>query len=202
MTDLQVWFLGTSGSIPTAERSLPSIAVKRKGEILLFDCGEGTQRQMIKAGLSPVKSTAIFITHMHGDHVFGIPGLIQTMSMMGRERGLRIFGPPGIGGFIRAVHETANLNSGFEVEVFEIKGSGVVYENREYEIRACNNDHGVPGYAYALIEKPRPGRFYPEKARELGVPEGPLWSRLQRKNGDSGHGYGAEEEGEEGRLQR
>ena len=180
MVDLQVYFLGTSGSVPTVERSLPSIAVKRKGEILLFDCGEGTQRQMIKAGLSPVRNTAIFITHMHGDHIFGLPGLIQTMSMMNRERRLMIFGPPGIGSFIRAVHETANLNSGFEVEIFEIKRSGVIYEDREYEIQACSNDHDIPGYAYALIEKPRPGRFYPEKAKRLGVPEGPLWSRLQR----------------------
>jgi len=130
MSDIQITFLGTSGSTPTAERSLPSIALKRKGEILIFDCGEGTQRQMIKAGLSFARKTKIFITHMHGDHIFGLPGLIQTMSLMNREEKLSIYGPIGISAFIEAVRETANLHSQFDIEVFEIKHPGIIYDDR------------------------------------------------------------------------
>lgn len=180
MSNIQITFLGTSGSTPTADRSLPSIALKRKGEILIFDCGEGTQRQMIKAGLSFARKTKMFITHMHGDHIFGLPGLIQTMSLMNREEKLSIYGPIGISAFIEAIRETADLHSRFDIEVFEIQHPGVIYEDREYEIQACNIKHGVPGFAYALIEKPRPGRFYPEKAEALRIPEGPLWAHLQR----------------------
>ncbi|MEM2875672.1 MAG: ribonuclease Z [Candidatus Bathyarchaeia archaeon] len=179
MSDLQIFFLGTSGSVPTTDRSLPSIAVKRRGEILILDCGEGTQRQMVKAGLSFARKTKVFITHMHGDHIFGLPGLIQTMSLMNREENLSIYGPRGISAFIEAMCETANLHSQFEIRVFEVEGSGVVYEEKEYEVYACINDHIIPGFAYALVEKPRPGKFYPDKALALRIPEGPLWSRLQ-----------------------
>lgn len=175
---LRVVFLGTAGSIPTPERGLPAIALLRKGELILFDCGEGTQRQMIRAKVGLHRKTKVFVTHMHGDHVLGLPGVLQTMSLLDRERKLEIYGPPGIEDFVEAMRRTVEFKLTFPVETFETD-AGVVCEEKEYKVRAVWADHGTPSLAYALTEVPRPGRFHPERARSLGVPEGPLWSELQ-----------------------
>ena len=177
---LRIIFLGTAASIPTDERALPSIVVQRKGEILMFDCGEGTQRQMIRAGIKLNRKMKIFITHMHGDHVLGLPGVIQTMSLLGRTKKLQIYGPRGIREFMEAILNTIRFWLGFPLEIYEIHEEGLVCDEEEYEVHAVWAEHTVPSLAYALIEKPRPGKFYPEKAIKLGVPKGPLWSRLQR----------------------
>ena len=180
LTDLQLVFLGTAGSIPTPERSLPAVALLRRGELLLFDCGEGTQRQMIRAKVGFHRRTKVFITHMHGDHVLGLPGLLQTMSLQDRERELEIYGPPGIRAFTEAIRQTVQFALTFPIEIFEVQEAGLVCEEKEYTVRAVWADHAIPSLAYAFIEKPRPGRFHPEKALSLGIPEGPLWSKLQR----------------------
>ncbi len=176
---LRVVFLGTAGSVPTLQRSLPAIAVQRKGELILFDCGEGVQRQMIRAGIGFHRKTKVFITHMHGDHVLGLPGLFQTMSLLDRERKLEVYGPSGIRAFVEATQQTVQFTLTFPLEVFEIEDPSVVCKEREYEVHAIWVDHVIPSLAYALTEKPRPGKFHPEKARSLEVPEGPLWSKLQ-----------------------
>ncbi|MFQ5758134.1 MAG: ribonuclease Z [Candidatus Bathyarchaeia archaeon] len=177
---LSVIFLGTAASIPTPQRSLPAIAIRRKGELILFDCGEGTQRQMIHAGAGFHRKTNVFITHMHGDHMLGLPGLIQTMSLLDRRRKLEIYGPTGIKAFVEAIRQTVQFTLTFSIEVHEIEEAGLVCEEKEYEVHATWANHVIPGLAYALVERPRPGRFYPEKAKALGVPEGPFWSRLQQ----------------------
>ncbi|NIR16139.1 ribonuclease Z, partial [Candidatus Bathyarchaeota archaeon] len=177
---LSVTFLGTAASIPTPQRGLPSIAIRREGELLLLDCGEGTQRQMIRAGVGFHRKTKVFITHMHGDHLLGLPGLFQTMSLLDRKRKLEIYGPSGIKAFIEAMRQTVQFKLGFPLEVSDLEEAGLVCEEDEYTVQTSWTDHVVPGLAYALIENPRPGRFYPEKARALGVPQGPLWSRLQQ----------------------
>jgi len=176
---LRVIFLGTAGSVPTPKRSLPAIVIQRKGELLIFDCGEGIQRQMIQASVGFHRRTKIFITHMHGDHVLGLPGLLQTMALLDRERKLKIYGPSGIEAFVRAIQQTVQFNLTFPLEIREVKDANIVCEENEYEIHAVWADHVVPTLAYALIEKPRPGRFNLEKAKALGIPEGPLWSKLQ-----------------------
>ena len=176
---LRITFLGTSASIPTVTRALSAVALKREGELFLFDCGEGAQRQMIAAKIGFNRKTRIFITHMHGDHILGLPGLLQTMSLLGRDKPLQIYGPPGIVEFINAVKKTVRFAVKFPVEVYEI-GDGLICQEREYEIRSAWAEHSVPSLAYALIEKHRPGRFNPERAFSLGIPKGPLWSRLQR----------------------
>jgi ribonuclease Z len=178
MSDLQVIFLGTSGSIPTPQRGLSAVAIKRKAELLLFDCGEGTQRQMIQAGVGFHRKTKLFITHMHGDHILGLPGLLQTMSLLDREKKLEIYGPQGIKAFVEAISQTVRFTLIFPVEVSEVKAE-LVCEEKEYDVYATPSNHMIPGFAYALTEKPRPGRFHPEKAKALGVPEGRLWSKLQ-----------------------
>jgi len=178
LTDLNVIFLGTGGSIPTPKRGLSAIAIRRKAELLLFDCGEGTQRQMIQAGVGFHRKAKIFVTHMHGDHVLGLPGLLQTMSLLGRTKKLEIYGPQGIKAFVEAISQTVRFSLTFPVQVSEVE-AGLVCEEKEYEVYAAQSDHIDHSLAYALIEKPRPGRFNIEKARSLGVPEGPLWSKLQ-----------------------
>lgn len=176
---LQVIFLGTAASIPTVERALPSVVVKRKNELFMFDCGEGVQRQMIKARLGFHKKMKVFVTHMHGDHVLGLPGLLQSMSLLDRTRKLEIYGPVGIKEFIKTIQRTVQFVLTYQVEICEIENEGVVCEENEYYVQVAQTDHMIPSFAYALIEKPRLGKFNPEKADTLGIPEGPLWSKLQ-----------------------
>jgi len=175
---LQLIFLGTSGSTPTRERNLPSVVVKYDSELLMFDCGEGTQRQMGLAKLSPAKKMKIFISHMHGDHVLGLPGLLQSMALLGRQNSLEIYGPRGIRRFVELVNETVQFSITFPVYIREVK-AGKIDAKERYEVHAAWADHVVPCMAYSFVEKPRPGRFHVQIARRLGVPEGPLWKMLQ-----------------------
>jgi ribonuclease Z len=177
---LEIIFLGTAASVPTVDRALPSVAVKRKNEILMFDCGEGVQRQMIKARVGFHRKMKVFVSHMHGDHVLGLPGLLQTMSLFDRNQKLEIYGPIGVKAFIEAIQRTVQFVLTFPVEIHEIEEEGIVSDEKEYQVQVARTDHLIPSLAYALVEKPRPGRFSPEKARAFGVPEGPLWSKLQQ----------------------
>jgi len=179
MMSMRIIFLGTAGSVPTPERSLPAVLIKRQNEQLMFDCGEGVQRQMIKAKAGFHKKTKVFISHMHGDHVLGLPGLLQTMALMDRQKKIEIYGPEGIKQFLECIRENLHFGLTFPVEIHEIYDVGVICEEKDYIVEAARSNHVVPSLAYAFGEKPRPGKFYPEKARALGVPEGELWSRLQ-----------------------
>jgi len=176
---LKVIFLGTSGSMPTQRRGSSAIAVKRKREIIFFDCGEGTQRRMVEAGLGFRRPTKIFISHLHGDHVLGLPGLLQSMSLLDREKPLEVYGPKGLTNFMTAFSEALG-GPGFPVNLFEIVSEGLVFQGDEYVVAAVKADHDVPSWSYVLEELPKPGRFHPEKAEEFGVPSGPLWKKLQQ----------------------
>ncbi|MDI6884686.1 MAG: ribonuclease Z [Hadesarchaea archaeon] len=175
---MKLTFLGTSGSIPTPQRGLPAIALKRDRELLLFDCAEGTQRQMALAGLSPMRIRAIFITHLHGDHFLGLAGLVQTLSLMDRKERLDVYCPAGMKGRIESYLGIPYFTLTFEVKVHEFK-PGDELRHEDHRIKTCEVDHPVPALAYALIEDPRPGEFYPEKAIELGVKPGPDFSHLK-----------------------
>jgi len=177
---LRIIFLGTAAGIPTQKRSLPAILIQREGEQVLFDCGEGVQRQMLMAKTSLSRITKIFITHMHGDHIMGLPGLLQTMALLNRERKLHIYGPLKIKQFLQGISETVQFVLTFPVEIHEINRAGIVCEEEQYSIHAARAKHVVPSFSYAYIEKPRPGTFYPDKAKALNVPEGPMWSKLQK----------------------
>jgi len=176
---LRVIFLGTGGSVPTPKRSLPATLIQRKGEQIMFDCGEGVQRQMVRGKAGFHKKMKVFITHMHGDHVLGLPGLMQTMALLDREKKLDVYGPSGIKRFLEGIRETVQFALTFPIAIHEIYETGVVCEEQEYVIQAVWANHVIPSLAYAFMEKPRPGKFYPAKAKALGVPEGPLWSKLQ-----------------------
>lgn len=181
--DLSLTFLGTGGSVPSARRSTASVLVARGGERLLFDCGEGTQRQMQRsAGL--VQVDEIYLTHFHADHILGLPGLLKTYDLTDRELALRIYGPPGLEELF-AVLKPLIGRLGFAVELVEL-APGAAVARDEYEVRAHEAAHGVRANGYALIEAERPGRFDPAAALAAGVPEGPAFAALQRGEGVEG----------------
>jgi len=177
---IRVVFLGTSGSVPTLKRSLPSVVVQCPRSQLMFDCGENVQRQMMQAKVSFHRKMKIFITHLHGDHVLGLPGLLQTMALMDRKEPVEIYGPMGLKDFLFCTKETLNFGLNYPVEINQIVSEGVVCNEEEYSISVTKSNHAVESYAFAFLEKPRPGKFYPKLAQALGIPAGELWSRLQR----------------------
>lgn len=179
MTQLSVIFLGTGGSWPTVKRNVSSLAIKRGSEVILFDCGEGTQRQLQKSNLSYMQISKIFITHFHGDHFLGIPGLIQTMQLNDRDKSLHIYGPKGIIELVSQLLSLGYFRPGYKIFAHEVK-DGDVLDFNGYEIHVLKVEHGVPALAYSLKEKMRPGKFNKPYALELGIPEGPLFSKLQR----------------------
>lgn len=174
---LRIIFLGTGGSLPTRNRNPSAIMINREGELMLFDCGEGTQQQMMRAKTGMKALTSIFVTHFHADHMLGIPGLIQTMSFLGRTEPLRIYGPHWVGEFVKMLSALGYYKLHFEVEAIELVPGEIIKRNG-YHIQALKTDHSVPSLGYALVEDSRKGRFDREKAIALGVPPGPLFSKL------------------------
>ena len=175
--DLSVFFAGTSGSIPTVRRGLPALLVRRGGEKLLFDCGEGTQRQLVRSvGLADLDE--VFLTHFHADHWLGLPGMLKTFDLRTRERPLAIHGPPGLRELIALALRAAGRVR-YELELVELE-PGQELERDGYRIAAVPVAHRGPAYAYVLYEHERPGEFDPHAAAELGVTPGPEFGRLQR----------------------
>ncbi len=175
---MKLVFLGTSAAQPTAERALTCICLEKDGEILMFDAGEGAQISYLKSGLGWNKKMKIFVTHLHGDHCIGILGLLQTMTLQNRSEPIEIYGPDGIEEFIAANIKVLNFGLSFPVLITAVKEE-VIVDEKKYTVEACESDHSVTSYAYLFQEKEKPGRFFPEKAKELGVPEGELWNKLQ-----------------------
>ena len=175
---LKLLFLGTSAARPTVERSVSALAVVREGETLLFECGEGTQRQMMRYGVS-FNLSEVFFSHFHADHFLGVIGLVRTLGLQGRTEPMRFYGPKGAKRILGAALGLGVERVPFEVEVEELE-PGAALHRGDYEILAYAAEHGGGTLGYVLVEKDRLGKFDPARARELGVPEGPLWGRLQR----------------------
>ncbi|WP_410507264.1 ribonuclease Z [Methanosarcina hadiensis] len=176
---LRIIFLGTGGSLPTRNRNPSAVIINFKGELLLFDCGEGTQQQMMRAKTGMMSLSSIFISHFHADHFLGIPGLIQTMSFLGRKEPLTIYGPEGTKEFTEFFKILGYCNLKYEVRGVELSPGDIV-EGKDYVVRALRTEHSIPSLGYALIENPRPGRFNRARAVGLGVPPGPLFAKLQK----------------------
>ncbi len=175
---MKLVFLGTSAAQPTPERGLTCICLEKEGEILMFDAGEGAQISYLKSGLGWNKKMKIFVTHLHGDHCIGILGLLQTMTLQNRTESMEIYGPDGIEEFIAANIKVLNFGLSFPVMITTVR-EGIVVNEKTYTINSCEADHSVTSYSYLFQEKDKPGRFFPDKAKELGVPEGELWHKLQ-----------------------
>jgi len=179
---MEITFLGTSGCIPTEKRGLSAVAVDFLGELLLFDCGEGTQRQMRQIGLNFMRLDHVFLTHLHADHFLGLGGMIQSMDFLERDRPLNIYGPPGVSETIRALLTLGT----FELETFKVNthevSSGLVLDGGRYTISCAKTIHTRGSVAYCLEEKAH-RKFDKPKALALGIPEGRLYSKLQ--NGET-----------------
>ncbi len=174
--DLDVLFLGTAGSVPTARRALPATLVRRGGDRLLFDCGEGTQRQLLRS-VGLIELEEIFLTHFHADHVLGLPGLLKTYGLRGRDEPLTVYGPHGLERLFRALEPVIGWLP-FEVRLVELAPNAELTRDG-YRIGAFEVSHGVRSLGYALIEDDRPGRFDEARARSLGIEPGPDFGRLQ-----------------------
>ena len=178
---MKIILLGTSSATPTLYRGLSSTALIREGNVFLFDCGEGTQIQLMRAGIRRSKIHSIFIGHLHGDHLYGINGLLSTLHLDNRETPIRVYGPEGLLHFLHASFRTNNLRFAYPIEVREFPRGfqGRVLDEREFYVDAMPLDHSIFCLGWRFQEKDRPGVFNLEKAQELGIPRGPFFGRLQ-----------------------
>ncbi len=177
---MELTFLGTSAGVPTKERNLSALALRPENcsRWMLFDCGEATQHQILRTPLSLAKLERVLITHLHGDHVFGIFGLLASRGMLGVTHPLELYGPPGLRKLLEAPLEASGLHLPFALEVSElVEGEERSFD--EFSLQVVPLSHSITSYAYLLSWSERPGRFNPDKARKLGVPPGPLYHRLQ-----------------------
>jgi len=179
MVRLTVTFLGTSSAAPTKNRGLPAIAIQREGSVILLDCGEGVQRQVLSQGIGLNRDTSILVTHLHGDHVTGLLGLLQTMSMAQRRKPVHLVGPAKLSKWLEVTADLLQIGLTFPIEFSRAK-EGTVLQTDDFYVRATKAIHSVEAYSYVVVERSRPGVFFPERAKALGVPEGKLWSRLQK----------------------
>ena len=176
--DLDVVFLGTAGSMPTAQRAPTALLVRRGGERLLFDCAEGTQRQLLRSTIGLLELREIFLTHYHADHYLGLPGMLKTFALRGRELPLTVYGPPGLRELFAALRRIFGRLT-YELELREL-APGDVLARDGYDLMTFPVSHGVSGVGYTLLEPPRPGRFDADAAAALGLPIGPQRGALQR----------------------
>jgi ribonuclease Z len=175
--DLHLVFLGTSGSVPTAQRAPSALLLRRGGERLLFDCGEGTQRQLLRSSVGLVELREVFVSHFHADHYLGLPGMLKTFALRGREVPLTVYGPPGLKELFGALRRVFGKLP-YALELEELR-PGDVLERGDYNLVTFPVAHAVPSLGFALLEHPRPGRFDVEAADALGVPSGPERGLLQ-----------------------
>jgi ribonuclease Z len=175
---MKIVFLGTSAAQPTERRGLSCICLENNGEILMFDAGEASQISYMKSGLGWNKKMKLFVTHLHGDHCVGILGLLQTMSMQNRTESLEIFGPKGIDEFLAANIKVLNFGLSFSILITIVK-EGKIFEDKKFSMYAAKASHSITAFSYLFEEKDKPGKFNVEKAKELGIPEGKLWNKLQ-----------------------
>jgi len=178
---MQITFLGTSSGVPTRSRNVSSVALRlpQRAEVWLFDCGEGTQHQLLRSEVKTGQLTRIFITHLHGDHIFGLMGLLASYGLAGNPRRIDLYGPPGLNEYLRACERYSYTHFSYPVQVHTVQ-PGVVFEDDEFIVSCGALKHRVPAFGYRIIEKDRPGRFNVEQAIALGIPSGPLYGKLKR----------------------
>lgn len=177
---MEAFILGCGGMMPLPYRHLTSVLLRRQGDLFLFDCGEGTQVSLRRLNLKWKKIDAIFISHTHADHVTGLPGILMLNAQVDRTEPLYIYGPPKIKEYVETSRRVLDMYINYPIVVKEIEAPCVVHSGKDFYIRAFPLDHTKICVGYTLEELDRPGEFNPEKARELGVPVGPLWAQLQQ----------------------
>ena len=180
---MELQFLGTGAGVPAKMRNVSSIALKlldERNEIWLFDCGEATQQQILNTTIRPGKIKKIFITHLHGDHIFGLPGLLTSRSFQGGEDELIVYGPKGIKRFIDASISVSHSKLGYPLKVVEFEEDGVLFSDQQFRVEAMKLEHGIPSYGFRITEADQIGELKAEELRAIGVPFGPVFGRLKR----------------------
>lgn len=183
---MEILFLGTGAGVPAKSRNVTSIALKllaERNSIWLFDCGEATQQQILHTTLKPRKIDKIFVTHLHGDHIFGLPGLISSRSFQGGESPLTIYGPKGIKNFILTSLKVSGTHLRFQLKFNELEESGIIFEDSQFKVSCLPLDHGIESFGYRIEESDHQGSLQVEKVKEFGIPFGPLYGKL--KNGET-----------------
>jgi ribonuclease Z len=178
---LQLTFLGTSSGIPTRSRNVSSIALRlpQRAEVWLFDCGEGTQHQILRSDIRVSQITRIFVTHMHGDHIYGLMGLLASCGLAGNPSRIDIYGPPNLDAYLKACSRYSQTHFSYPVKVHTVS-PGILYEDNEFSVSCDALTHRVPAFGYRVAEKDRKGRLNVERATALGIPSGPLYGKLKR----------------------
>jgi ribonuclease Z len=178
---VQITFFGTSSGVPTRSRNVSSVALRlpQRAEVWLFDCGEGTQHQLLHSELKISQITRIFVTHLHGDHIFGLMGLLATYGLAGNPTRIDVYGPPGLNDYLKACQRYSFTHFSYPLKVHTIE-PGIVYEDDEYIVKCGPLKHRITAFGYRVEEKDRSGRFDVEKAKELGIPSGPIYGKLKR----------------------
>ncbi len=178
---MEITFLGTSSGVPTRARNVSSVALRlpQKAEVWLFDCGEGTQHQLLRSEIKSSQISKIFVTHMHGDHIFGLMGTIASSGLAGKGQVIDLYGPSGLAEYLQASAKYSYMNLGKRLRVHQVK-PGLVYEDNQFAVYCKLLKHRVPAYGYRIEEKDRPGRFNLEKAKALKIPPGPVYGRLKQ----------------------
>lgn len=179
---MDLYFLGTGAGMPSKQRNVTSIALRlyeERGTFWMFDCGEGTQHQVLRSPLKLSKLEKLFITHLHGDHIYGIPGLLSSRSHQGGVKPLTIYGPVGLQGFIESALSVSGSYINYAVHYVELE-DGIVFEDEGIVVSALKLDHGLDSYGYRIEEKDRPGSLLVEKLRELGIESGPRYGQIKR----------------------
>jgi len=174
----RIIFLGTSAGIPTLNRNLPGILLEWDSDLILFDCGEGIQLRFMEYRIGMGRPLRIFISHMHGDHILGLPGLLQTFSLLDRKIPVEVYGPSKLEEYLYCIRNTIGLNLTYDLKTFKVE-DGSYYDFGGYRILCRRVQHTSESYGYRFEEKDRPGLFHPDKAVALGIPRGPLWKKLQ-----------------------
>ena len=180
---MELQFLGTGAGVPAKMRNVSSIALKlldERNEIWLFDCGEATQQQILNTTIRPGKIKKIFITHLHGDHIFGLPGLLTSRSFQGGEDELIVYGPKGIKRFIDASISVSYSKLSYPLKVIEFEEDGVLFSDQQFRVEAMKLEHGIPSYGFRITESDQIGELKAEELKALGVPFGPVFGRLKR----------------------
>lgn len=178
---MEITFLGTSSGVPTRSRNVSGVALRlpQRAEVWLFDCGEGTQHQFLRSELRVSQLRRIFITHMHGDHIFGLMGLLASCGLAGNVQEIDIYGPPDLDEYLKACRKYSQTRFAYPVRVHTVQ-PGVVLEDEEFRVSCLPLKHRVPAFGYRVAEKDRPGHFDVEKAKALGIPSGPIYGQLKR----------------------
>ena len=178
---MEITFLGTSSGVPTRSRNVSSVALRlpQRAEVWLFDCGEGTQHQLQRSELKSSQIRRIFVTHMHGDHTFGLMGLIASCGLAGTGQPIDIYGPEGLREYLQAAAKYSYMNLGSRIRIHTVK-PGLLYEDDEFEVNCQLLKHRIPAHGYRVVEKDRPGMFDLAKAKSLDIPPGPVYGKLKQ----------------------